>query len=87
MFFSGIKKTLILKSGKQAAVIYAYKEEGSKFVGLLDNTQLSTKSLAAKYGVPLSECIQYDLIENDCYTCKNDFKSTMAMQIPVLPFG
>jgi hypothetical protein len=49
-------------------VIYAYKEEGSKFVGILDNTSLDTNGLAAKYGIPLSECIQYNLLEEGCYT-------------------
>jgi hypothetical protein len=57
MFFLAVKKTIIIKCGKQAAVIYAYKGEGSKFVGMLDNTLLSVEALTAKYGIPLSNYV------------------------------
>jgi hypothetical protein len=43
--------------------------------------------LVAKYGVPLSVCTQFDVVEDGCYTEKSDLKTTMAMQAPVMPFG
>ena len=54
MFFKSLKTTYIFKHKKQAAVVYAYKREYCKYVGLFGDCSLSSRELAAKFGIPLS---------------------------------
>jgi hypothetical protein len=42
MFFDGVKCDVAVKAGNMGAMLYAYKMEGSKYVGMLDVCQLSS---------------------------------------------
>lgn len=61
MFFDGVKCDVAVKAGNMGAMLYAYKKEGGKYVGMLDVCQLSSQSLIAKYGIA-DNYIAYDLV-------------------------
>jgi hypothetical protein len=42
MFFEGVGCDVAVKAGNMGAMLYAYKKEGSKYVGMLDVCQLSS---------------------------------------------
>lgn len=79
MFFNSLKTTYIFKHKKQAAVIYAYKREYCKFVGLFGDSSLSSRELAAKFGIPSSECHIFDISSDDNYSELTSIKLSQVM--------
>jgi hypothetical protein len=49
-------------------VIYAYSDIYKKYVGTLADSSLTTKELAAKFGIPLKNCHLIDITSEGNYS-------------------
>lgn len=49
MFFNTLKRTIVVAAGNHRAILYAYKKEVDKFVGLFDESRIHPDILAKKY--------------------------------------
>ena len=70
MMFQSIRATYIFKQRRNVVVIYAsMKTYVNKFVGLSgDAVSLTTKELAAKFGIPGSKCICFNITSEGNYS-------------------
>lgn len=83
IFFESIKSTYIFKNKKQVAVVYAYSKEYCKYVGLFEESSLTSVELTAKFG--LNECHIYDIQNTNNYSKTVKIKHSSAFQIPIIP--
>jgi DNA-binding Xre family transcriptional regulator len=49
-------------------VIYAYSDIYKKYVGTLADSSLTTKELAAKFGIPMNNCHLIDITSEGNYS-------------------
>ena len=88
MFFKPIPVTYILKYRRNAVVIYAQMPIYKKFVGLSgDVVVLTTTELAAKFGIPGSMCICFNITSEGNYSKQKIIKKTDIIQVPMIPIS
>jgi hypothetical protein len=68
MFFSSVGNVVIMKYRKKCVVIYAYSDIYKKYIGTLADSSLTTKELAAKFGVPMNNCYLIDVTSDGNYS-------------------
>ena len=80
MLFKSISTTYIFKYRRNAVVIYAQMPIYKKFIGLSgDVVALTTTELAAKFGIPGSKCICYNIMSESNYSKQKMIKKTNVM--------
>lgn len=84
--FAGIKRTVTIAAGNHKAVLYAYKKEVDKFVGLFDESRIHKDILAKKYSRGKQKFSVYNLFDETSYLKKEHIKNSAGMYIQILPF-
>lgn len=79
MFFDGVKRTIIISAGNHKAILYAYKEEIHKFVGLFDESKISQDIIAKRYAKGKHNYSVYNLFDETSYIKKEYFKESKNM--------